>query len=94
MKLILNIWLIGSTLCSLYFAWQWNVTQSPQYEPKIAVVSGISALVALWFKSDGGKSSNSAFFIGNRNKISQTNQSSEAKNSTGFMGSDNELNQE
>ena len=92
MKLLLNIWLIGSAILSLYFAWQWNTTQSPQYEPKIAIISGISAIVAFWVKSNNG-SSNSAFFIGSKNKISQTSQSNEKENRTGFMGSENELNQ-
>jgi len=92
MKLLLNIWLFASAILCLYFAWQWNTTQSPQYEPKIAIVSGISAIVAFWIKTKNG-SSNSAFFIGNRNKISQTTQSSEKENLTGFMGSENELNQ-
>jgi len=93
MKMLANIWLFGSTIVGLYFAWQWNTTQNPQYEPKLAIISGISALFAFWFKSNIEKSANSAFFIGNRNKISQSGQSSEVENLTGFMGSDNELDQ-
>ena len=90
--MLLNIWLFASAILCLYFAWQWNTTQNPQYEPKIAIVSGISAIVAFWFKSNNG-SSNNAFFIGNRNKITQNTRSNEVENHTGFIGSDNEMKQ-
>jgi len=90
MKFLINIWLFASAIIGLYFAWQWNATQNPHYEPKIAILGGISTLLALWFKFQSG-SSNSAYFIGGRNKVTQTTQSNEVENSTGFIGSDNEI---
>lgn len=62
MKILSNIWLLGSTIIGLYYAWQWNTTQNPQYEPKLAIIGGISALVAFWFRSNVEKSANGAFF--------------------------------
>ena len=93
MKALVNIWILASILCGLFYAWQWHTTLNPQYEPKIAILSGISTLIAFWFKPDKGKARSSIFFGGNRNKISQTNSTKEKENIIGFMGSDNEVNQ-